>query len=83
VGLSNDQIIYVPTGISNIVWNPSGTKRNVQSLFEDGDLHFRILPLCPTGRAHACGVPADNHKLHIFLLSSLVQGSELARLGTG
>jgi hypothetical protein len=58
MGRSYYKIIYVPTGISNIVRNPSGTVRDVSRLFEDGNLHLRLFSFCPAGSTHARRISA-------------------------
>ena len=64
------EIIYVPTGISNIVRNPSGAIRDVSRLLEDGNIHVRLFSFCPAGSTHTRRIPTYNHKLHLFLLSA-------------
>jgi hypothetical protein len=68
VGLPDYKIIYVPTGISNIVGNSSGAIRDISCLFEDGHLHLRSSSFCPTASTHTCRIPTYNYKLHFFLL---------------
>jgi hypothetical protein len=62
------KIIYVPTGISNIVGNPSGAIRDVSRLLQDGNFHLRLFSLCPAGSTHTRRIPTYNHKLHMFFL---------------
>ena len=68
MGLSYYKIIYVPTGISNIVGNASGTVGDVSRLFEDSNLHLRLVSFCTAGSAHTRRIPTYNHKLHMFFL---------------
>ena len=58
MGLSYYEIIYVPTGISNIVGNTSGAVRDVARLFEDGNLHVGLFSFCPAGSTHARRISA-------------------------
>ena len=68
VRLSDYKIIYVPTGISNIVRNPSGAIRDISRLFQDGNIHLRLSSFCPAGSTHTRRIPPYNHKLHMFFL---------------
>ena len=38
MGVSDYKIVYIPTGIRNIIRNPSGTVGDVPCLFEDSDV---------------------------------------------
>jgi hypothetical protein len=81
VRMSNYKIIYVPTGISNIVRNPSGAIRDISRLFEDADIHLRSSSFCTAGSTHARRIPPYNHKLHLFLLCAYEVGPRIFLLG--
>jgi hypothetical protein len=82
VRLSDYKIIYVPTGISNIVRNPSGAIRDISRLFEDSNIHLRLSSFCPAGSTHTRRIPTYNHKLHMFfLLFGKWVGSWISLLG--
>jgi hypothetical protein len=93
VRLSDYKITYVPTGISNIVGNPSGAIRDISRLFEDGNIHLGFSSFCPTGSTHTRRIPTYNHELHLFLLHhclvwstysfSLQAGAHMKRRGWG
>jgi hypothetical protein len=72
VRLSDYKIIYVPTGISNVVGNPSGAIRDISRLFQDGDIHLRLSSFCPAGSTHTRRIPTYNHKFHFFLLDRVL-----------
>lgn len=74
VRLPDYKIINVPTGISNIVRNPSGAIRDISRLFEDGKVNFSLSSFCPAGGTHTRRIPTYNYKLHMFFLLHPVLG---------
>lgn len=68
LGMPDDEIFYVPTGIGNIIRNPSGTVRNIPGLLKDRDIHMGLISLGTAGSAHARGITAYDDEFHGFLL---------------
>ena len=65
LGLPDDKIIDVPTGIGNIVRNSSGAIGDISTLFQNDHFQFRHLPLCSTGRTHSGCIATYDDKSHM------------------
>ena len=60
----DNQIFYVPTGISNVVGDASGAVGNIFALLEDNDLHVRPVSFGAAGCAHSRSVSSDDDEFH-------------------
>jgi hypothetical protein len=78
LGLSDNKIIDVPTGISNIVRDASGAVGDVPCLFENDDLQIGLVPLRTACGTHAGRIPTNNDEFH-FLSSTIVMNSIYGR----
>jgi hypothetical protein len=68
--LSNNKIIWIPTGIGNIVRDPSGAIGNVPCTLQDNDVQIGPVSLCAAGRTHARRISSNDHKSHFSPPSS-------------
>ena len=68
LGMPDDEIFHVPTGIGNIIRNPSGTVRDIPGLLKDRDIHTGLISLGTAGSAHARGITAYDNEFHGSLL---------------
>jgi hypothetical protein len=68
--LPHNKIIRIPTGIGNIVWDPSGAVGNVPCTLQHNNLQIRLVSLRATGSAHARRISANDHKSHFLPPSS-------------
>jgi hypothetical protein len=64
--LPDNKIIWIPTGIGNIIRDPSGAVGNVPCTLQDDNVQIRLVSLRATGRTHARRISPDDHESHFL-----------------